>query len=188
MARGLPKLFYGEPSMVNLGGGNFLERLNLGPNNVPKLLHPGEVGVLAVFFRPIEYLLSVQIDLQATIGPGGQRDPDVASEVSVEFIRHPRGGRMVLSRYAIDNVDVNFPHSKSPQNWFPKPLRPRLHTVYPFLCPCQVNDDAEFDILRLTPLRLAGSIIHAYNPSSLSRKHDDDWQTEDQLARKARRD
>ena len=76
-----------------------------------QLTDPCQVGHLIIFFFvPVEDLLPFHIHLQPAVGPGGHGDRDVFAKLPEEFIRHPRGDCVVLSRYAVDDININFPH------------------------------------------------------------------------------
>jgi hypothetical protein len=76
-----------------------------------------KLGVNVTLFFLIEDLLTVQIDLKPAIFTRGDRDRSVTTISPEKLVRHPRGGRVMLSRDAVDNIQQYFPfrsHFNSP--------------------------------------------------------------------------
>ena len=91
------------------------DRLQAGNPLGDDFLHladPGQIGVRITFGLLVEDLLAIHKyfhDALAARGNGYRRIRAVGSE---EFIRHPRGGSVVLSRNAVRNLYLNFPFHK----------------------------------------------------------------------------
>ena len=67
-----------------------------------------EVGIYVALSFAVEDLLTIQIDFDATLPTRLERDRNITAVGPEELIRHPRGGRMVLSRYAVYDLYMGF--------------------------------------------------------------------------------
>ena len=72
-----------------------------------------QVRVDVVQLLPIEDLLTIQVDFEPAIRPRGEGDSNVFPKSPKEFVGHPRGRGVVLSRDAIHDVHENLPFSVS---------------------------------------------------------------------------
>ena len=72
------------------------------------LADPSQVGVAVAFGLLIEDLLAVYKYFHDALAAGGNGNRSVGTICAEEFIRHPRGGSVVLSRYAVGNLDLDF--------------------------------------------------------------------------------
>ena len=81
----------------------------LGLDNLFHFPDPTQVGVNVVLFLAVENLLSVQVHFKAAIRAGGERDRHIATKSPEELVRHPRGGRVMLSRDTVHDVYEGFP-------------------------------------------------------------------------------
>ena len=68
-----------------------------------------EVWVDVVELLPVEDLLTIQVDFEPAIRPRGQGDSNVFPKSPKEFVGHPRGRSVVLSRDAVQDIHENFP-------------------------------------------------------------------------------
>ena len=76
-------------------------------------------------FSPSRYTLN------PAVVSGGQGDSSIGAVRPEELVRHPRGESEVLSRYAVDDVQINLPHDAPPsvlfQVWLTDIVGSNLH-------------------------------------------------------------
>ena len=71
--------------------------------------HPDQVGHGVALFLPVENLLTIQIHFEPGIRAGGERDRYISAKGTEELVRHPRGGRAMLSSDTVHDVNQGFP-------------------------------------------------------------------------------
>ena len=84
-------------------------RVQLGLDHLLQLPDSSQVGVLPFLLLPVKNLLAIQVNFESTIRARGERNPHVRPKASKEFVRQPRGGRVELSRHAVQDIHENFP-------------------------------------------------------------------------------
>ena len=75
----------------------------LSRDNFLHLSDPGQVGINTLGLL-VEDPLTIQEHFHDALAARGNSNCSVWAVGSEEFIRHPRGGSMVLSRYAVSNL------------------------------------------------------------------------------------
>jgi hypothetical protein len=85
------------------------QRVQLGLDHLFQLPDSGEVGVLPLLLLPVKNLLAIQVNFESAIGAGGERNPYVWPKGAKEFVRQPRGGCVVLSGHAVQDIYEHFP-------------------------------------------------------------------------------
>ena len=85
------------------------QRVQFGLDHLLQLPDSGQVGVLPFLLLPVKNLLAIQVNLESAIRAGGKRNPDVWPKTSKELVRQPRGGRVELSRHAVQDIHQHFP-------------------------------------------------------------------------------
>jgi hypothetical protein len=85
------------------------QRVQLGLDHLLQLPDSGQVGVLPALFLPVKNLLAIQVHFESAIRAGGERNPHIRPKAAKEFVRHPRGGRVELSRHAVQDIHQHFP-------------------------------------------------------------------------------
>ena len=84
------------------------DRVQLCLNLPFHLPDPGQVWINLSLFQPVKNLLPVHIDFHPAVSTGGNRDSYIAAEGPEELVRHPRGGCVVLSRNAVNDLHMSF--------------------------------------------------------------------------------
>ena len=82
---------------------------NLGSDYFLHLADPGQVGVDIAFALLVEDPLSVQEYFHDALAARRYGYRCIGTVGSEELIRHPRGGSVVLSRYAVGDFQLDFP-------------------------------------------------------------------------------
>jgi hypothetical protein len=85
------------------------QRVQLGLDHLLQFPDPCKVGVFTSLFLPVKDLLTIQVNLESAIRAGGERNPYVWPKASKEFVRQPRGGRVELSRHAVQDIYEHLP-------------------------------------------------------------------------------
>jgi hypothetical protein len=85
------------------------QRVQLGLDHLLQFPDSGQVGVLPFLLLAVKNLLAIQVHFESAIRAGGERNPHVWPKAAKEFVRQPRGGRVVLSRHAVQDIHKNFP-------------------------------------------------------------------------------
>lgn len=83
--------------------------VELGLDDLFHLADSAQFRIDVAFFLTVENLLAVQIHFETTIGTWGQRNRNTAAVCPKELVRHPRGGRVMLSSDAVNDVNQCFP-------------------------------------------------------------------------------
>jgi hypothetical protein len=65
--------------------------------------------VLSFLFLPVKDLLAIQVNFESAIRARGEGNPYVWPKAAKEFVRQPRGGRVELSRHAVQDIYQHFP-------------------------------------------------------------------------------
>ncbi len=93
------------------------ERFQFFRNDFFHVADSAEIGEFVVFGLLIKDEFIIQAHFQSAIRAWGDGDRGIRAISPKELVRHPRGGRVMLSRYAIDDIQMNFPlrgHNTSP--------------------------------------------------------------------------
>jgi hypothetical protein len=106
-SRGELKVHVGSCAGPRLVRGD--QRVQLGLDHLLQFPDSGQVGVLAFLRLPVKNLLAIQVHFESAIRAGGERNPHVRSKAAKEFVRQPRGGRVELSRHAVQDIHEHFP-------------------------------------------------------------------------------
>ena len=85
------------------------QRLYLSLDHAPQLPHNAEIRVNVSSFLLVPDLLAVQVHFEPAVRARSQGDPDVTTESPEEFVGHPRGRGVMLSRDAVQDIHENFP-------------------------------------------------------------------------------
>ena len=85
------------------------QRVQLGLDHLLQFPDSGQVGVLPFLLLPVKNLLAIQVNFESAIRARGERNPHVWPKASKEFVRQPRGGRVELSRHAVQDIHQHFP-------------------------------------------------------------------------------
>jgi hypothetical protein len=85
------------------------QRVQLSLNHVLQLPHNAQIRVNVSGFLPVPDLLTVQVHFEPAVRARSQGDPDVTTEGPEEFVGHPRGRGVMLSRNAVQDIHENFP-------------------------------------------------------------------------------
>jgi hypothetical protein len=98
------------------------QRVQLLLDHALQFPHNAEVWVNVAGFLPVPDLLAVHVHFEPAVRARSQGDPDVSTESPKEFVGHPRGRGVMLSRNAVQNVHKNFPlaicgHVNPPYVW-----------------------------------------------------------------------
>ena len=97
--------------MLVIGGYSFQAADSLGDGFL-HLADPSQVGINIPLSLLIEDLLAVYKNFHNALAARGDGYRRIRSIGPEEFIRHPRGGSVVLSRYAVSNLYLNFAFHK----------------------------------------------------------------------------
>jgi hypothetical protein len=85
------------------------QRVQLGLDHLLQFPDSGQVGVLPFLCLPVKNLLAIQVNFESAIRAGGERNTHAWSKAVKEFVRQPRGGRVELSRHAVQDIHQHFP-------------------------------------------------------------------------------
>jgi hypothetical protein len=85
------------------------DSLQLGLDDFLHVPHPFQLWEDVPFFDLVENLVAIEIHFKAAIGPRSERNRYITTKGTEEFVRHPRGGRVMFSSDAIHDVDERFP-------------------------------------------------------------------------------
>jgi len=85
------------------------QRIDLGFDHRFQLPDHREIRINVASFLPIPNLLAIEVDFKPTIRPRSQGDCNVAAEGPEEFVGHPRGRGVMLSRDAVQDVYDHLP-------------------------------------------------------------------------------
>jgi hypothetical protein len=99
------------------------QRVQLGLDHLLQLPDSGKVGVLTFLLLTVKDLLTIQVNFQSAIRPRGERNPHIWPKGSKEFVRQPRGGRVELSRHAVQPTVENHPALRPAMEERPAHLR-----------------------------------------------------------------
>ena len=92
-----------SPGQLVIRGGHHLA-IDLGEYEITHSADPLEIGENIAFALLIENPLPVHKYFHDSLSPRRDGDRNVRAEMPEKFIRHPRGGAEVLSRYAVSNL------------------------------------------------------------------------------------
>jgi hypothetical protein len=106
-SRGELKVHVGSCAGPRLVRGH--QRVQLGLDHLLQFPDSGQVGVLPFLRLAVKNLLAIQVHFESAIGAGGERNPHVWPKAPKEFVRQPRGGRVELSRHAVQDIHQHFP-------------------------------------------------------------------------------
>ena len=85
------------------------QRVQLGLDHLLQLPDSGKVGVLPFLLLPVKNLLAIQVHFEPAIRARGERNPHIRPKAAKAFVRQPRGGRVELSRHAVQDIHQHFP-------------------------------------------------------------------------------
>ena len=85
------------------------QRVQLRLDHTPQFPDHCQIRVDVAFFLPVENLIAVQVDFESTVCARSQGNRDVWPKCSKEFVGHPRGRGVMLSRDAVHNVYEDLP-------------------------------------------------------------------------------
>jgi len=106
-------------SADQLIGGGRLKGLDLVRYELNHGPDPFQVGEDVAFALLVIDTLTVHEDLHDSLSSRRYRHSYIGSELSEEFIRHPRGGSEMLSSYAVSDLYLSFSfHNGPPQQDF----------------------------------------------------------------------
>ena len=83
---------------------SWLEVFKLGIDNLAHFPNPCQVGVDIAFAFLVEYPLAIEEYFHDALAARRDSYGCIWTVVPEKFIRHPRGDRIVASRYAVDNL------------------------------------------------------------------------------------
>jgi hypothetical protein len=84
-------------------------RIQLGLDHLFELPNPTQLWKSVILFLLIKDLLPIQIHFKPAICPWGKRNSHITSKGTKELVRHPRGGRVMLSSDTIHDINESFP-------------------------------------------------------------------------------
>jgi hypothetical protein len=84
-------------------------RIQLGLDHLFELANPTQLWKSVILFLLVEDLFPIQIHFKPAICPWGKRNSHIATKGTKKLVRHPRGGRVMLSSDTIHDIDESFP-------------------------------------------------------------------------------
>ena len=85
---------------------SWLEVFKLGIDNLAHFPNPCQVGVDIAFAFLVEYPLAIEEYFHNALAAGRNSEGSIWAIVPEKFIRHPRGDSVVLSTYAVGNLNL----------------------------------------------------------------------------------
>ena len=98
-----------ESYAASLVSGSGLESIQLLLHHLFESPHHAQVWVNVTLFLPIENLLTIEVHLEPAIRARGDTHSNVTAKRTEKLVRHPRGGRVMFSRDAVNDIHESFP-------------------------------------------------------------------------------